>query len=520
MAEHRISIGMLRTDCSVLAAPEAAAPLRVLLDRALRLDLPGMLADALEPVLDGADGVVRIRALRLELSLTGVFEEVALARLLATRIAAALRGVLGRPREDVRVWPDAASYVASYVEARLGFERVPDWAFPEFSALVHLSPAEAAAEVVKASPDCLAELARRGRASGDAGRIVARIGAARLAPLLLAPARSGRVAARTDPVHLMRLAMILASGRTAGAQDGPVAAALRAALAALADASSDAAPALLAAARLVASLDALARAHADAYAAPMPADSITAPAAELARALPPGWIELWRRDLADPTVASTLLRCLPELSPAPERPRARLAGEVAEPGLPAPKATAVHRRITSAYAGLGLLTPLIVQHRLDRHLTPRALNRAILSTMPAEDHAALHIDALVNTLFPFDPREPVVAAPPPQADLLGLLPSTARVALEGVTGPEAWGGFLLARFADLLPGLRGSSPAYLQHQFLRRHGALETDGARITLDLPGVPLAMVLKMAGMTGPQGKVPHLADRLFVITLGGGR
>ena len=70
------------------------------------------------------------------------------------------------------------------------------------------------------------------------------------------------------------------------------------------------------------------------------------------------------------------------------------------------------------------------------------------------------------------------------------------------------------------PGLRGSSPGYLQHQFLRRHGALETGETEVTLDLLGVPLGIVLKMAGMTGPQGRLPQLGDRLFIVTLGGRR
>lgn len=491
-------------------------PLRARVDGALRVGLPARLAGALEPVLDGAEGIVRIRRLRIALSLTGALEEAALARIVAARIAAEVKEALSRPGDDVRIWPDAASYVASYAEARLGLERVPDWAFPEFAALLHLSPVDAAAEAIKAHPACLAELARRGRSAGDAARIVPRIGAERLAPLLLQGAPHARAEAQPDPARLPRLLRLLAARRARSSAEPPVSAALGAAFEALAEDRGDAVAAVLATARLATTLDALARDHAEIHGAPLRPGALALPA-DLPRSLPSGWRELWRRDLADPAVAAALSRGLrvtdpsrPPRPPAPDVPDADAAI--------APRRPAQRRRLTSAHAGLGLLVPLVAQHGLHRHLGPRALNGTVLATMPPDEAKALRIDPVVGALFPFDPHERDAPPPPVPEALLDLLPEAKRPPVAEASGIEAWGRFLMARFADLLPGLRESSPAYLRRQFLCRHGALEIGAERIALDLPGIPLGIVLRMAGFSGPQGRVPHLGERPFEISLGG--
>ncbi len=105
--DHSLAIGALRTDCAALVWPDAQPALRGMLDRLSGTSLPAALSQALDPVLDGLDGVVRIRRLQLDVDYFGQFDEAALAHALAVRIASALRDALRHRTSGVlRHWPD------------------------------------------------------------------------------------------------------------------------------------------------------------------------------------------------------------------------------------------------------------------------------------------------------------------------------------------------------------------------------------------------------------------------------
>jgi len=113
MAEHLFRVSTLHTDIAALASEQSVEPLRGRLDRALTESLPPLLAELSGPILDRHDGVIRIRKLEIHLGHAGPFDETVIMRLLAARIAAALREALARPGGKVVFWPDTGAYLAA-----------------------------------------------------------------------------------------------------------------------------------------------------------------------------------------------------------------------------------------------------------------------------------------------------------------------------------------------------------------------------------------------------------------------
>ena len=96
----------------------------------------------------------------------------------------------------------------------------------------------------------------------------------------------------------------------------------------------------------------------------------------------------------------------------------------------------------------------------------------------------------------------------------------SRQLLTGREGADGWGDLLIASFASRLPGLRASSRDYLIRQFLAVPGQADINDDAIVVTLDGPALAIVLKMAGLSGDQMPIPFFGNRLLVLKLGGGR
>jgi hypothetical protein len=171
----------------------------------------------------------------------------------------------------------------------------------------------------------------------------------------------------------------------------------------------------------------------------------------------------------------------------------------------------------SPIAGIGLLLPVIADLCLPEYLVPRHLFDAVLSILGPDEQAHAVHDPLFASIFPFDRHDPDQPAPPvPEALKTRLAPETLPL-LTG-DGANAWGDLILAAFASRLPGLKASSRGYLQAQFLHTPGRLTFGEETLGLALQGPDLAIILKMAGFSGVQRKLPHLGNRLLIINLAG--
>lgn len=76
----------------------------------------------------------------------------------------------------------------------------------------------------------------------------------------------------------------------------------------------------------------------------------------------------------------------------------------------------------------------------------------------------------------------------------------------------------MANFAARLFGFAGSSFVYLYENFCAGAGLIRADGDRIVVDLPPVPLEVVLRMAGFHEREVAPPWLDGRIVVLRLGG--
>lgn len=524
MAEHLLRIGALRTDVAVLATPETAAPLRGRLDRALSARLPPLLAELSGPILDRFDGVIRLRRLRIDLDHAGTFDETTLARLLAARIAAALRDALARPGAgDLRAWADQSSYLAAYVETRLGLDPGPDWPFAEFKALSLLSPSEATAEMLRSRPGVLAQLARNGAGSGDPTRLLRRLDDTACAATLAALADG-----RHHSDHTPELVRLAEADDLADAFTGPGRLPRKALALLLRDAAAapqrrDHPPPVRSAMAVVA-LGELARTSQGRIGGPLTVQDVTSSLGEEMGSLPHMFGSALRASLTDPSHRAALAGLLTRLAAhrdvrpgAPPTP----ATEAAD-AAPAEVRRVEARRCVSPVAGVALLLSGVARYDAQRVLTPAQLRAAVISTLtiPGEDHApsGTATDPLLHALLPADPHAGLGVVPPVPGTVLDGLAPEVRGLTTGRDGPEGWGDLLLATFADRLPGLRASSRGYLQRQFLFVPGRLDLSDELAQVTLEGPPLAVVLAMAGFDGAQGPLPHLGDRLLTMVLTG--
>jgi len=514
---HGLAIAALKTECRVIDYPQAVAALRSTMDRALAGPFPERLARAAEPVLDSHDGIIRIRAIRLDLAHSGAWDESVLSDLLAARLAHALRQALENRSPDLRVWPDPVAYMASYVDMRLGFVQEPDWAFPDFEALRLLSPLQAAIEVVKARPAVLMALARNGSRTGNALRFVERLDRAAAAHLVLHLLERAPLSSMQSgvPASSSLLAALLEAVRRTSLANPD-----RAMLALLCHAdrtvaSENIAPAITMAA-LVVGLAVVVGEFERRNARRMTFADI-ASASDLIHRLLPSPLAATARQIADQAFARPAIE---EILGALAKDAPRTAGARRKEEQPVQPGKGRSLHLSSPLAGLALLLPGVVGLSLHRHLGVNGLRHALLSILDAERRASAESDGLIDFLFPEtrdaeDPRFP----PVPEMAIARLAPES-RGLISGVQGAAGWGELLLANFSSRLPGLRASSRGYLQRQFLLVSGRAEITDAAVAVTLDGPPLSIILKMAGFSGDQMRVPHLDDRLLILNIGGGR
>ena len=517
MENHALSIGAMKTDCKVLSYPPGVAALRSTMDRALSGPFPAFLANAADACLEGQEGVIRIKSLKIDFAYSGMWDETVLAGVLAARLSEALREALASQASFIRTWPDHVSYMASFVEMLLGLAHEPAWAFPDFDALRLLPPLESALEIVKARPLVLAALANSGQRTGNPFRFIDRLDSGSAARL--AAALTGRIKiadlfafAGQDTNQIQQLAEALTAIHEAEISKRI----LKLASVSASDFDPDNIMPLLGAAVLTVACERF-LAENPPQASADPLDLQTAIARSIANGSVPANLVAFVGTVIGEAKGEALTRSIIAALAGNTGPgmaaKARQTGTQSK-GRPKPLILA------SPFAGFALLLPDSVRLSLHRQIGVAGMRQALLSIPEAGLRERFEKDLLIAALFPDDEdRSEAVFPPVPETGIARLAPES-RDLITGKQGAEGWGDFLLASFASRLPGLRASTRGYLLRQFLQVQGHAEISGDVILVTLDGPPLSIILKMAGLSGDQMRMPHLNNRLLVLNIGAPR
>ncbi|WP_224824342.1 hypothetical protein [Cognatishimia sp. MH4019] len=456
----------------------------------LREVLPHILSEAADPVLKDVRGVIRIRKLQLRIDLTAGSELRDIARLIAARIVAALRGVIQQRSDQIAIWPDEASYAAAYVLHRLGISRGPDWAFPDFTALRYISDREAAVEVLAQRPDALRHLSTQEIESSAIEAIASSLSISDQLALMRRMTQHHPVRPKMTDV-LEQAARFLKSAHWSKIDSVSPRNRLFTLLSKLLQHGT----AMREAAILAALLDTLCT-----HALTPKAASGSGPTKEQLEAL---LTEVGQR-LSLPEVAQA------GSDPVVQRDLVALISTIRQKSTSGTSQPILSGRtdkhlpqgpVPSQFAGLALLLPSVLRLGLHDALDPPGLANAIIDLFPEEDQTAVQRDPFISLIQKRESNKK-------KSELNDIL-STRYVAQLRRTCPGLFedeissvSTLLLADFAAQLPGLQASSKPYLLREFLHRPGRIEQTEGSLVVDLTDMPLGVVLQMGGHLGPRG------------------
>ena len=514
MKAHRLVLGRIDTDCVVMANAEAAAAIGARLNQVIQNDLAGALEQNVAPLLDGYEGVLRLKYLRIRLDLGERLDQPGLAQMLAEQIAKALKEQMSKAPATLRYWPDYESYLADYVLLRLGIVVQPDWAFPDLVNFGHLPAERAAAELIRARPAMLGALAKAAVVHGDVAApfaswsIEAKAALARAlvaTPLDVDEVKYVLLSLR----HLLTMPRATRRGVSAGHL---LSEALVLALRLLAQELRDKNSASRAA--VFASIAALAT-RMDDNATSTSIELAGTDVTEASSALDQGVIT---RVLAFVEADAQRRAMLDRLIQVPATQLSNKDQSIKSKPLHA-EPVAVQDRLRSPRLGLALLLPSVMLLDAAAHLTPTQLAQVVWQTLPPADWPAAAQDPALQLLLPVKPLEIDLNAPQPQPPerLLDVLTEPARKVYENSACELRWSALLLADFASRLRGLHGSSHAYLRSQFLEQAGEVRCQKEQIRVLLDPIPLGIILHMAGFPGMQGRLPQPGQPQLILSIG---
>lgn len=497
-----MTLRRIETQCALVGHAIDEPAVRSRLDHVARIGLPDALRAALGEAFERLDGVYRVDRIELDLVLTRTqLDGAALPRLWAERIGRALAARVHRRDDPAVAWfASHADLAAAYLEHRFGQARHPVFAFADFGALDLLDRTQAATTLLSARPAYLSAMARRGASCGSPVWLARMLPPADCARLMEAIGGTVPVAPEAA-IAVARDMLASAPGEWRGLAPACGALALLLGRAATLQANSALPDGLAPIAKLIVAIaqiamrrprfwkndDALSLADDHAGLAGIDRSTVERLAAMLA-------------DRGGRQVVTTIGAAL-----APERWVGETNGPAAQSSRRSAKAVA-NPRLDSQFAGIALMLATVRAIGVDARLPighAHALIEALIEAPEAEAPAAR---LLACFLLP---------PPPPSSDALPPWPRV-RPDDSATADAEAWAEAVFAAFAERLPGLAGSSPAYLRRQFLRCDGTLSLTKHRLTVDLARPPLAIVLTMAMMTGEQGSLPWQPDRRLRITL----
>jgi hypothetical protein len=172
--------------------------------------------------------------------------------------------------------------------------------------------------------------------------------------------------------------------------------------------------------------------------------------------------------------------------------------------------------IESAFAGLFLLTRVVVETRLVQLADAYGENVADVLLGLAEEWECDVEDPGVLLWSGGAPRQPA-HAPALHAEIVRLMRDRAAFAPSLMPDEAATTGVHLMRlWAHWLPGLGHSSAPWLLRQFILRGGVVTIDDAQIAVALRPAPLDVVLELAHYLDPISAVPWLGDRRVTFTI----
>jgi hypothetical protein len=536
-AASTLTLEEITTELVLLGTRQQAWHRRREIDRLARERIPRELADRLDQLLTGWNGVIRIRTLRLELDVgVRALQSGALVDEWARRLADALVEELRHGASgNVAFFDSAADYAAAYMLARVeGREREIAWQFGDFAPLRYLSPAEAAVAIVQQAPACLPALAQRLKRTGAVSAFAAALGDAG-AQRLLQTAAQDAAAERTAVEQTARPATEVVQPWL-GADGAGVALLLHAMPDIRADAAEtrSVAAAALALARcrsLAAALEPAARqelrAALESGAPPAgPSDPAVGEILDMLSGATGGAVvaALLPGSVVQPPRPPDAATAIPEARHAVAASRERTqapAGKIEAMPEPPPESV---RSFRSRFAGLCLVLPVIRALDLPARLGLARTREAFAALIGDGERPLLFMEPLLNAAFPLEgePRpfradaQPPQAWPEPLAIMLVGLPPAQKHALVAARDSAGYAHLIAAHIATRLYGLHRSSLPYLRREFLERPGTVTVDAARLHVRLDPVPLGAVLRLSGLVGDRGELPWAADRSLRITL----
>lgn len=520
MSTHNLTIENLQTECKIMSEPNIALAFRTHLDRRFETSLADQLQRVLEIPLSHYDGIVRVKQLDVKLSWDQPFDESDFVKRVASKISEAFLHKFQSRQNGIYVWDNRVDYILSYIEMRLGLSIVPDWAFPDFTALRYISPTQAVIELLRQTPELLLAQPKHTLAINDFADIVALLPEADVSAFIMTwPKAHVNPRLSVDEAIRILVSCLPISGLTNISQH-PAKSVLRLITLASRKITLKTLHTYLAAARALIALALLnIDKQDDSFASNVFADSQKQIDVS-------GLPLIWAETLQLANFGSLKMREV-------MRAVSKLRGQDAKPLLPPaqthetePELSNANTRsgfMISSFAGLALLLPYIARDHVETILTQQQIRALLISVLSEKKQLAAETDNFIMSIASFKPGETAEIEnkfPSVPESLQAYLSDEARTKISNLSELNSWREYLLTRFAGGLSGLQNSSAAYLQAQFLEIAGRAEFKDTDIHIDLPVLPLGIVLQISGMLGDRGPIPHLQNRVLTISAGEAR
>lgn len=505
-------IGLASVSARLVGPDTDAAPL----DRALRRMLTEEVLPAAAKALEGRYGEEAILCLaQLPLSVSLTLEE-ALSGSGARRWADRMVDGLMRRLETGRgawVFADVMSYLAAFLRTRLGLERIPAAAFSGLGALELLPPIQAVCEALRSNRALWVNLTDGTEA--DCGRFVKAVAAQGGDAALVQVLRSAMPDAVAAAVPQDRAAALVRIVQMLSASADPTwrwvvqprtgqrvsEAALLAALALAQDVKANAAAAGLILALMLSGTKVDGDVVCD--------DSVVADLLRRAEALSPrlraqavALIDALAGQTDGPAalaaLAGQVARLRAQTAARPKAPLTDARDEVAKHAVPDAGAGPYARIFQSPVAGVALCLPFLTENRIGRDFPAQVRLEALAllaADGPVEDPLA---DPFLMALCGNDEKTSLPERPA-EIDMLFVPLDRHRAIIDAAPGAARLAVWAEARLAASLPGIGGSSRAFLQSQFFHRPGRLILSDDRAVIEVDAMPLRPVLEMGAVLG---------------------
>ena len=520
MSTHNLTIENLQTECKIMAGHSTALAFRTHLDQRLKTALPTQLQRALEGPLSHYEGIVRIKQLAVKLSWGQPFDEVAFANRIALKISQALLQKFQSRQKEIYVWDNRMDYMLSYIEMRLGLSVIPDWAFPDFAALRYISPTQAALELLKQAPELLLAGPRHTLAINDFSDIVSLLPEVDVLAFIAAlpKVQANSPLSVADAIRILASYMPVYGLKNLSHQ--PAKSVLQLMVLAAKEITLETIPTYFIAAK---TLIALALLDIGKQENSLTFNSLADRLKQVDMSkLPLMWAETLQLTCVGTLETRELSLVLAKLSGQNLKPLSSLK-QIYERDIEVSNMKTHSGLIISSFAGLALLLPYIARDHIEKILTPQQMRALLISVVSENRKLGAGTDEFIMSITSC--KTDVIAEididfPPVPETTQAYFSDEVRNKITGLSGLDSWREYLLARFTSGLSGLQTSSAAYLQTQFFEVAGRAEFNDEAIHVNLPVVPLGIVLQISGMLGDRGPIPHLQNRILTISTGEAR